>query len=321
MLEKKEKNKELREAFGEALLDLGKVNKNVVALDADVACATFVNLFANEFPERFFQLGVAEQNMMGVAAGFAACGFIPFATCFAAFASKRAHDQVSNSIAYPNLNVKIVGSYSGLSTPNTGATHQSIDDIAIMRAIPNIKVIVPGEPSEVKKAVFSLAEHKGPFYLRIAKSPSIPFFLKDNYKFEIGKSVVLKKGSDIALIGTGTMTIRCLEASEILKHDGIEAMVLHVHTLKPLDKNKIIEIAKSIGAIVTVEEHSIIGGLGSAVCEVIGESYPCHIKRIGIMDTFGESGEDVESLFEKYGLTAEAIAVEAKKIIKKNYKK
>ena len=318
---KREKNKELREAFGEALVELGKMNKEVVVLDADVACATYVNLFAKEFPERFFQLGVAEQNMMGVAAGFATCGLIPFATCFAAFASKRAHDQIFNSIAYPNLNVKIVGGYSGLSTPNTGATHQSIDDIATMRAIPNMKVIVPGEPNEVKKAVFAIAEQNGPFYIRIAKSPAIPLFFNDDYKFEIGKSVILGEGSDIALISTGIMTYKCLEASEILKNDRIDATVLHVHTIKPIDKDKIIEIAERVGTIITVENHSIIGGLGSAVCEVLSEYYPCHIKRIGVMDIFGESGEDVEVLFEKYNLSGKTIAKTAKKIIKDSHRR
>lgn len=308
MVNQKEKIKELREAFGEALLELGRTNKNVVVLDADVAHATFVNLFEKEFSERFFQLGIAEQNMMGAAAGFATCGLIPFATCFAAFASKRAHDQVSTSIAYPNLNVKIVGSYSGLSTPNTGATHQSIDDIATMRAMPNIRIVVPGDPVEVKKAVFAIVENDGPFYLRIAKSPAIAPIFNDNYNFEIGKAVILREGKDVALAGTGIMTSKCIEASEILKRQGIESTVLHVPTIKPIDKSKLVEVAKKTGFLITVENHNIIGGLGSAVCEVLGENYPCTVKRIGINDVFGSSGENVEILFEKYGLSSEAIA-------------
>lgn len=307
---------ELRKAFGESLVKVGEENKKVVVLDADVACATYTKLFAEHFPERFFQIGIAEQNMMGAAAGLATCGFIPFATCFAVFASKRAHDQVSISIAYPNLNVKIIGCYAGLSTPNTGATHQSTDDISTMRAIPNIRIIVPGDPIELEKAIHVSVIEDGPFYIRVSRSPAVPRIFNDDYKFELGKAVTLRDGSDITLIGTGIMTSRCLDAANILSHNKINACVLHIPTIKPIDKMAIISAAKKTKTLVTVENHSIIGGLGSAVSEVLVEKSPCRLKRIGIMDRFGESAGKVEDLFEKNGLTGKNIADEAKNILK-----
>ena len=311
------KKTELRKAFGEALVKLGRQNDKVVVLDADVAHPSCTHFFEHEFPERFFQIGIAEQNMMGVAAGLATCGYIPFANCFAAFASKRAHDQVSISIAYPQLKVNVVGSYCGITTPNTGATHQSVDDIASMRAIPNMKVIVPADAIEVEKAVFALAREEGPVYLRIARSPAIPAIFDENYEFEVGKAVILREGGDVALIGTGIMTSVCLEAAEQLQKDGIAATVLHVATIKPIDVAKIVEVARRTSAIVTVENHSIIGGLGSAVSEVLSENFICPLQRVGIMDTFCESASEVEDLFEKYGLTSAKVTQAAKEIMTK----
>jgi transketolase len=258
-------------------------------------------------------MGVAEQNMMGVAAGLAACGLIAFPTCFAVFASKRVHDQVSISIAYTNLNVKIVGSYAGLTTPNTGATHQATDDIAVMRSMPNMKVVVPADAVEVEQAVFALAEEEGPFYLRIAKCAA-PVIFDDDYKFELGRAVTLRTGCDVALIGTGIMTAMCLDAADELSKQGIEAAVLHVPTLKPIDAAGIVEVADSAGAVVTVENHSIIGGLGSAVGEVLGESRPCPMQRVGIRDIFGESAESMKVLFDKFGLSVEAIVRAARQV-------
>lgn len=311
---KKLKMVDLREAYGEALVKLGKEDKRIVVLDADVAHHTCTHLFAEHFPERFFQMGVAEQNMMGVAAGLAACGFISFPTTFSVFAYKRAHDQVSISIAYTNLNVKVVGSYSGLTSPNTGATHQAIDDIASMRAMPNMRVVVPADAIEVEKAVFAIAQEPGPIYLRIARSKA-PVILNDNYEFKLGEAIILREGPDVALVSTGIMTSRCLEAAELLQEDKIEATVLHVPTVKPIDISKIVEVAEKTGAVVTVENHTVIGGLGSAVGEVLGENKPCPVQRVGIKDTFGESAEDMEGLFKKYGLATVDIVKAAKRLI------
>ena len=305
---------DLREAYGKALVKIGERDKRVLVLDADVAHPTCTHLFAQKFPERFFEMGVAEQNMMGVAAGFATCGFIPFPTTLAVFASKRAHDQVSISIAYTNLNVKVVGSYSGLTSPNTGATHQAIDDIACMRAMPNMKVVVPADAVEVEQAVFAIAKEPGPFYLRIARYKG-PVIFNDDYTFELGRAVILREGFNVALVGTGIMTAKCLEAAELLQKDNIEATVLHVPTLKPIDVSKIVEVAEKTGAVVTVENHSIIGGLGSAVSEVLSERRPCLVQRVGIMDTFGESAECVEDLYEKYGLTSQEIVRVVRKLV------
>ncbi len=307
------KKTELRKAYGEALVKLGRANNKVVVLDADVAHPTCAHLFEHQFPERFFQMGVAEQNMMGVAAGLATCGYIPFATCFAAFASKRAHDQVNVSIAYPKLKVIVVGSYSGVSTPNTGATHQAVDDIATLRAMPNMTVVVPGDALEVEKAVFALAEQQGPVYLRIAKSPAVPALFDEDYRFEIGKAVALREGTEVALIGTGVMTSVCLEAAALLQKERIAAAVLHVPTLKPIDKAAVTAVARQTGAVVTAENHSIIGGLGGAIAEVLSENFPCPLLRVGIEDTFCESAAQVEDLFAKYGLTSEKIAEAAKR--------
>jgi len=307
---------ELRRAYGQALLELGSRDERVVVLDADVSECTGTDLFEKKYPERFYQLGIAEQNMIGVAAGFATCGFIPFANSFASFATKRPHDQISISVAYPRVNVKIVGSYAGLSSSNTGATHQSIDDISTMRAIPNMVVVAPGDPEEVRQATLAVHAYDGPVYMRLIKSPAVPNFIEKGYRFEIGKAVVLRAGKHITLVGTGMMSLICLEAAAILDKEGIQATVLHQPTIKPLDQQKLLEAAKSTGVVITVEDHSIIGGLGSAVCEALSENYPCLVKRIGIMDQFTESALEVEDLFKKYGLIKENIAEVAARVLK-----
>lgn len=306
---------ELRKAYGEALLELGSRDGRVVVLDSDLSECTRTDLFEKQYPERFFQLGIAEQNLIGVAAGFATCGFIPFANSFASFATKRPHDQVSISVAYPRVNVKIVGSYAGLSSSNTGATHQSIDDISTMRAMPNMVVVVPGDPEEVRQAVFAVHAHDGPVYLRLIKSPAVPHFLEKGYRFEIGRAVKLREGKHVTLVGTGMMSLHCLQAAEILDRQGIQATVLHQPTIKPLDQEQLVSAARHTGAVVTVEDHSVIGGLGSAVCETLSESYPCTVKRIGIMDRFTESALEVADLFKKYGLLKENIAEMARRVV------
>jgi transketolase len=303
----------LRDACGQALVEIGRSNAEVVVLASDVAHPTRASLFASAFPERFLNVGVAEQNMMGIAAGLATCGMIPFAVSFASFATKRAHDQVSVSIAYPKLNVKIVGAYSGLTTPNTGASHQATDDIAIMRSMPNMTVIVPADAIEVRKAFIAACQYKGPVYLRVARCESPAVFAND-YEFNLGKAVLLRPGVDVTLVGTGIMTSRCLEAAEQLEGMGIGAEVLHIHTLKPIDEHSIAAAASRTGAIVTVENHSVIGGLGGAVAEVLGRTIPTPLEQVGIRDVFGESGK-LEDLLVKFGLTPEEIVKACLKVI------
>ena len=310
---------ELRHAYGEALLELGKENEKVVVLDADVSHCTGTELFEKSFPERFFQMCVAEQNMMGAAAGFATCGYIPFANSFAVFATKRPHDQISISIAYPALNVKIVGSYTGISSSNTGATHHCLDDISTMRSIPNMVVISPGDPEEVKQAVMEIAEYYGPVYMRLTKSPAVPSFLGKDYSFKIGKAAVLKEGADVAILSTGIMSHKCLGAAYKLEEFGIKAAVVHVPTIKPLDEETILKTADKCKQLFTVEDHSIIGGLGSAISELLCEREPRKLHRIGIRDMFTESASEVEDLFRKYNLTEQDIADTVLKTIKKNH--
>ena len=304
--------KDLREAFGKALVELASENEDIVVLDADVAHPTRASYFEEKYPQRFFQVGVAEQNLMGIAAGLATIDLIPFATTFAVFATKRACDQVSISIAYPRLNVKVVGTYAGLTTPNTGATHQSVEDIAIMRAMPNMVVVAVADVIELRQAMKAIAEYDGPVYLRIARS-EVPTIFKDDYQFQLGKAVTLRKGDDITLIGTGVMTAKCLKASKILLQERIEARVINIHTIKPIDEKAIIKAAKETGAIVTAENHSIIGGLGSAVSEVLTDNFPVFLKRVGINDSFGSSGK-LDDLYKKYKLTPIDIANAAREV-------
>jgi len=265
-----------------------------------------VTAFEAAFPHRFFQVGVAEQNMMGIAGGLATMGFIPFTSTLACFASKRALDQIRLVIAQPNLNVKITGHYSGLESGKLGKTHQSVQDIAVMRSMPNMVVLAPGDGVESAKAVFAAAEYDGPVYLRMAKNPS-PVIFKENYDFRIGRPVELRAGQDVTIMTTGLMTPRALEAADELALEGIGAHVLHIPTVKPLDKTAVVAAAKHTGLVVTAEEHSIIGGLGGAVAEILGEALPTLMKRVGIGDASGKSGS-CDALLEKYGLTPGHIA-------------
>ncbi len=304
-----------RDAYGQALAELGAINDKVVVLDADLSKSTKTNDFKKVYPERFFNLGIAEQNLLGTAAGFAAAGKIPFASSFAVFAVGRAYDQIRNSIAYPNLNVKIAATHAGLTVGEDGGSHQMLEDIALMRAVPNMTVIVPADGVETKQVVMAAAEHQGPVYIRLGR-PKVPVLLGDDYKFEIGKGVVLKEGTDVTLIGTGIMVSKAMEAAELLAADGISAAVVNISTIKPLDNTLITEMAQKTGAVVTAEEHNIYGGLGSAVAEVLVENCPVPMARVGVEDKFGESGLPDE-LLEKYGLTAANIAAKAKAVIAK----
>ena len=302
-----------RDAYGEALAELGAVNENIVVLEADLSKSTKTSDFKKVYPERHFNMGIAEQNMLGVAAGFAAAGKIPFASSFAVFATGRAYDQIRNSIAYPNLNVKIAATHAGLTVGEDGGSHQMLEDIALMRALPNMTVIVPADGIETKQAIKAAAEYEGPVYIRMGH-PKVPVLFDDNYTFEIGKGVVLKEGTDVTLVGTGIMVSKAVEAAELLAAEGISAAVVNISTIKPLDAELIVAQAQKTGAIVTCEEHNIYGGLGSAVAEVLVENCPVPMARVGVADKFGESGLPDE-LLEKYGLTAANIAAQAKAVI------
>ncbi|WP_066633621.1 transketolase family protein [Desulfolucanica intricata] len=302
-----------REAYGEALIQLGKENPNVVVLDADLSKSTKTYDFGKHYPRRFFNMGIAEQNMLGTAAGLAAAGKIAFCSSFAVFASGRAFEQIRNSVAYPKLNVKIGATHAGITVGEDGASHQSVEDIAIMRAIPNMTVFVPADAVETAAAVRAAAAVDGPVYIRLGRS-GVPVIHGADFEFQPGRAAVLRKGKDLTIIAAGIMVARALEAAEKLAGEGIEAAVLDVHTIKPLDVEAIVRAARETGAIVTAEEHSIIGGLGSAVAEVLVENYPVPVKRVGLMDTFGESGKPDE-LLEKYGLTAEHLVSAARDVV------
>ncbi len=303
-----------RDAYGEALKELGKLNKDVVVLDADLSGSTKTAVFAKEFPERFINVGIAEQNLIATAAGLATTGKIPFASSFAMFAAGRAFEIIRNSVAYPKLNVKIAATHAGLTVGEDGASHQALEDISIMRTIPNMVVLNPADGVETKAAIMKVAEYKGPVYIRLGRSKVPVIFDEENYEFEIGKGVKVRDGSDVTIIATGIMVSLALEAAENLKKEGLEARVINIHTIKPIDKDIIVEAARETRAIVTAEEHNIIGGLGSAVAEVLAESYPAVMERVGVKDTFGESGSGDE-LLVKYGLTAEKIAEAARRAI------
>lgn len=293
-----------REAFGNTLALL-KENKDIVVLEADLGHATKSLKFQEVCPERYFNMGIAEADMIGTAAGFAACGKIPFASTFSVFATGRAFDQIRNSVCYPNLNVKIVGTHAGISVGEDGGTHQSIEDIALMRSLPNMSVIVPSDDIEAEAAVRAAAQIKGPIYLRMARIAS-PTYHTANYKFEFGKGELVKDGTDCTIIATGLMVSRALDAAKNLEKEGIHVQVINIHTIKPLDKDLIISCAKKTGKVITIEEANILGGLGSAVTEILSEYYPVPVKRIGVKDKFGKSGTP-EKLLEEYGLTSEHI--------------
>ena len=304
-----------RDAYGEALAELGAVNENIVVLEADLSKSTKTCDFRKVYPERFINVGIAEQNMLGIAAGLAAAGKVPFASTFAVFAAGRAYDQIRNSIAYPNLNVKIAATHAGLTVGEDGGSHQMLEDIALMRALPNMTVIVPADGIETKQVIQAAAEYEGPVYIRMGR-PKVPVLFGDDYKFEIGKGVLMKEGTDVTLVGTGIMVSKAMEAAELLAAEGISAAVVNISTIKPLDAELIIAQAQKTGAVVTCEEHTICGGLGSAVAEVLVENCPVPMARVGVEDKFGESGLPDE-LLEKYGLSASNIAAKAKAVIAK----
>lgn len=303
--------KATRESYGTALVELGK-DERIVVLDADLSKSTKTEMFQKQYPERFINCGIAEGNMMCVAAGIASTGKIVFASTFAMFAAGRAFEQVRNSIGYTNLNVKIGATHAGISVGEDGASHQCLEDIAIMRAIPNMVIINPADDIEAQQAVKAAAEHDGPVYMRFGRL-AVEDINSADYKFELGKGVEIIEGSDVTIIATGLTVQMAVKASQILKDEGISARVINIHTIKPIDKDIIIKAAKQTGAIVTCEEHSVYGGLGSAVAEVTAENAPCPIKFIGT-DKFGRSGKPAE-LFELYGLTPENIAQKAKEAI------
>ena len=300
-----------REAYGIALKELA-TNENVVVLDADLAKATKSIEFKNVAPERFFDMGIAEGDMIGTAAGLATCGKIPFATTFAMFGAGRAFEQIRNSVAYPNLNVKIAVTHAGITVGEDGGSHQAIEDISLMRSIPNMVVINPADAVEAKKAVHAAVEYYGPTYIRFGRAAT-PVIHNEDYEFKIGKGEVLREGEDVLIVATGIMVSKALEAAETLSKENIEATVVNISTIKPLDTELILRLSKNIGKVVTAEEHSIIGGLGSAVAEILSEECPTKLKRVGIKDVFGQSGTPNE-LLEYYGLTSKDI-VEAFKSI------
>lgn len=316
-----ERLEDMRDAYGESLAQLGEEDPRVVVLDADLSHSNKTDIFAGKFPSRFFEAGIAEANMIGVAAGLSIAGLIPFAHTFAVFATGRVYDQIRISVCYQNLNVKIVGTSAGLSDAHDGATHQSVEDIALMRVLPNMTVVVPCDGIEVRKAVRGIHSVVGPTYLRINRMP-IPLVWEsmEDCRFEVGKALTVKEGSDVGVVASGYALWLAVQAAEEALKDGISVEVLDLHTIKPIDRESIMKVAKKTGAIVTVEEHSIIGGLGSAVSEVLGENVPVPIERIGIKDSFGESCLNYEELLEAHGITAGNIATAIKKALKRKKK-
>lgn len=307
-----------RDAYGKALVELGQLHDDIVVLDADLSKSTKTADFAKAFPERFINAGIAEQNMVGMAAGLAAAGKVVFASSFAIFAAGRAFEQVRNSLAYANLNVKICATHSGITVGEDGGSHQSVEDIAIMRSIPNLTVLVPSDGPSTRLALQRLYEHSGPAYLRLGRS-ALPVIYKDNFDFQIGRGIELREGQDATIIACGTMVALALEAAQVLAGEGFKVSVVDMPSIKPLDQDLILRKAKETGAILTAEEHSIIGGLGSAVCEVVSGDYPVLVKRMGINDIFGQSGSPDE-LMQHYGLTIDKIVKNTRLLIKKKTK-
>lgn len=300
------KPKATRNAYGDALLELGKRRSDIVALDADLSGSTKTGQFAKEFPERFFNIGIAEQDLIGTAAGFALTGKVPFVSTFAVFETGRAWDQIRLVICYSNTNVKLVATHGGITVGEDGASHQALEDVAIMRALPNMNVIVPADATETEAVINAVADFKGPVYVRLGRA-NVPYVMPDDYKFELGKAHVFNTGKDANIIASGIMVAAALEASAILAKEGIDTGVINMATIKPMDEAAVLTAAKASGFIVTAEEHSVIGGLGGAVCEFLSENCPVPVKRIGINDSFGCSGKPDE-LLKFHGLTAENIA-------------
>lgn len=300
------KTRSIRAAYGKTLAELGKTNKDIVVLDADLACSTQTILFGKEFPDRFFNMGIAEQDMMATAAGLASQGKIPFASTFAMFATGRTYDQIRNSICYPQFNVKIVATHGGITVGEDGASHQALEDVALMRNIPHMSVIVPADCKECEEVIKYAAAHKGPMYIRIART-NVPDIFGDDYKFDFNKAKVLRQGKDVTIVTNGETLAEVIECAEILEKSGIAAQIIHTPVVKPFDSATILEEAKKTNFVVTVENHSVIGGLGSTVCEVLSEQMPTLVYRIGINDEFGQSGEQ-RQLMDFYGLTSQKLA-------------
>lgn len=308
--------KATRESFGEAVTALAAENPNIVVLDADLAEATKTGIFKKKYPERFFDCGIAEQNMIGIAAGLATCGKIPFAASFAMFAAGRAFEQVRNSVGYPHLNVKIAGSHAGISVGEDGATHQCCEDIALMRTIPGMVVLNPADHYEMQAAVKAAAEYVGPVYIRLGRLAVESVHNNDDYTFELGKGITLRDGQDITVVATGLMVQEAVKAAQDLEAQGIDVRVIDIHTIKPLDVDLLVKAARETGRIVTVEEHNVIGGLGEAVASCLSEICPTPVTKIGIYDQFGHSGPAVD-LLKEFGLSAENIAATVKKVLSK----
>lgn len=303
--------KATRQSYGEALLSLGEENKNIVVLDADLAGATKTELFAKTFPERFFDIGIAEQDLMSTAAGLATCDKIPYASTFAVFAAGRAYDQIRNSICYPELNVKIVATHAGITVGEDGATHQMLEDLSLMRTLPNMTVMCTSDDTETKWAIKEIAKIKGPVYLRLSRLAT-PIIYDENETFEIGKAKQIGEGKDCTIFATGVMVSEAIKAKEKLKEEDINVRVVDIHTIKPIDKEIIIKSAKETKKLISIEDHSIIGGLGTAIAEVLSEEYPSKLIRMGMKDEFGKSGK-AEDLMKHFHLTAEDIIKEVKK--------
>lgn len=294
-----------RQSYGEELAKLGEENKNIVVLDADLSSATKTGIFSKKFPERFVNVGISEQNLMGVAAGLSTFGKIPYASTFAVFAAGRAYDQIRNSIAYPRLNVKICATHAGITVGEDGATHQMLEDLSLMRTLPNMTVISTSDDTQTRWAVREIAKIDGPVYLRLCRMAT-PVIYDENEQFEIGKGIQIGEGTDASIIATGVTVSEALKAQEILKEQGINVRIIDIHTIKPIDKELIIKCAKETKRIITVEDHSIVGGLGSAVCEVLSEEYPTKVERMGVPDCFGRSGK-AEELLTYYKIDSKAI--------------
>lgn len=302
-----------RESYGEKITEIGQKNDKIVVLDADLAEATKTSVFKKRFPNRFFDMGISEQDMLSTAAGMATCGIIPYVSTFAIFAAGRAYDQIRNSICYPKLNVKICATHAGISVGEDGATHQMLEDLGLMRGLPNMTVLSVSDDIQTKWAIEEISKIQGPVYVRLGRLKS-PVIYEENQKFEIGKGIQIGEGTDATVIATGLMVSEAILAKEELEKQGINIRVVDMHTIKPIDKELIVKCAKETKRIITIEDHSIIGGLGSTVCEVLSEEYPCKVTRMGMKDTFGKSGK-AEKLLEHFGLSKDAIIEEIKNSI------
>lgn len=304
-----------RDAYGKTLAELGRENNKIVVLDADLSGSTKTAVFGKEFPERFFNAGIAEANMVGMAAGMAAGGMIPFASTFAVFAAGRAFEQIRQSLAYPKLNVKVVATHGGITVGEDGGSHQSVEDLAIMRSLPNMTVLCPADGPETAAAIRAIADYDGPVYVRLGRA-KVPTVFPEDTEFKIGKGAVLREGSDMTFITTGLMTAQALAAADILAEENVSAQVVHIGSIKPIDVDLVLQAARKTGAIVTAEEHSIIGGLGGAVCEVLAEGSPTPVERVGMRDVFGQSGT-ADDLLNHYGLTSAHLVEAAERVLQR----